>query len=59
MPEEIVEQHSNIPWNNMVSMRNKVVHEYFGVDIDILWETVNKDLPNLKKQIKKVISSLS
>lgn len=36
----------------MVSMRNKVIHEYFGVDTDILWKTVTEDLLGLKKQVE-------
>lgn len=35
----------------MVSMRNKVLHEYFGVDEEILWKTIHEDLPPLKQQI--------
>lgn len=50
MPQEIVAQYPEIPWKEMVSMRNKVLHEYFGVDLDILWKTIQEDLPALKKQ---------
>jgi uncharacterized protein with HEPN domain len=39
----------------MVSMRNKVLHEYFGIDIDILWETITQDLPKLKITIQKLL----
>lgn len=34
-----------IPWKSMIEMRNKVLHEYFGVDIEILWKTLKDDLP--------------
>jgi uncharacterized protein with HEPN domain len=37
----------------MVSMRNKVIHEYFGVDTEILWKTIKEDLPALKEQLQK------
>jgi uncharacterized protein with HEPN domain len=40
-----------IPWEEIVGMRNKIIHEYFGVDEKILWKTVKKDLPELKKQL--------
>lgn len=36
MPESFVEKHNDLPWQEMVSMRNKVIHEYFGVDLHIL-----------------------
>ena len=35
-------------------MRNKVIHEYFGVDVDILWKTIQEDLPELRRQIKDI-----
>lgn len=54
MPEEIIEKYPEIPWNSMVSMRNKVIHEYFGVDVEILWKTIYEDLPLLKEEIGKI-----
>lgn len=38
----------------MISMRNKVLHEYFGIDIEILWKTITEDLTVLKKQIENL-----
>ncbi len=46
---------SKIPWKEMISMRNKVSHEYFGVDSEILWETITNDLPVLKEKLKKLV----
>lgn len=54
MPQEIILKHPNIPWEKMVSMRNKVIHEYFGIDLEILWKTIQEDLPGLKKKIKGI-----
>jgi len=54
LPEKITVQYPKIPWNRIISMRNKVVHEYFGVDVDILWETIREDLPELRRQIKDI-----
>lgn len=54
IPIEFRDQCSEIPWEKMVSMRNKVLHEYFGVDEEILWKTVTEDLPALKTLIQKV-----
>lgn len=55
MPEEITEKYSEIPWSNMVSMRNKVIHEYFGVDVEILWKTIKEDLSPLRQQITELL----
>lgn len=54
IPKEVIEKHNQIPWHLMVSMRNKVLHEYFGVDVDILWQTIREDLQKLKKQIMEL-----
>lgn len=55
MPEKVLEKYSDIPWSNMISMRNKILHEYFGVDMEILWKTIKEDLLPLKKQIEKIL----
>ena len=55
IPENIQEQYADIPWYQMKGMRNILIHEYFGVDIDVLWRTVKEDLPLLKIKIQKVI----
>lgn len=39
-------------------MRNRIVHEYFGVGLSIVWETIRQDIPDLKRQIDAIISSL-
>lgn len=56
IPKETLDKYADIPWEKMVSMRNKVLHEYFGVDIKILWQTIKEDLPKLKKQIEHFFS---
>lgn len=52
VPKDVRDKYPDIPWERMVSMRNKVLHEYFGVDIEILWQTINEDLLPLEEQIK-------
>lgn len=51
IPEKIRDQHPEIPWDEILGMRNKVVHEYFGIDTDILWKTIKEDFPQFKKDI--------
>jgi len=45
----------HIPWDAMYGMRNRIVHDYFEVDIEIVWQTVQQDLPALRKQIKELL----
>jgi len=56
IPESIQEKYTEVPWLQMKGMRNLLIHEYFGVDIDVLWRTVNEDLPHLKIQIQTLIT---
>ena len=44
-----------IPWPQVVGMRNRLIHAYFDVDIDQIWETVQEDLPFLIKELKKIL----
>ncbi|MDO9537831.1 MAG: DUF86 domain-containing protein [Thermoplasmata archaeon] len=53
--EDIRTKYPAIPWRNMAGMRDKLVHDYMGVDMDAVWNTVEKDIPNLKKTIKIAI----
>lgn len=46
-----------IPWNLIVGMRHKIVHDYMDVDFDIVWETATGDLPGLVAQLEKIVPS--
>jgi uncharacterized protein with HEPN domain len=53
--DEMQSAHPEIAWANIVAMRNIIVHEYFGVDRDEVWSTVEFDLPTLKRQVKALL----
>jgi uncharacterized protein with HEPN domain len=47
-----------VPWSQIIGMRNRIIHEYFNVDLNIVWEVVQKDLPELKGQVKTILSEM-
>lgn len=51
LPIGIQEQYKDVPWGMMRGIRNILAHEYFGIDLEIVWKTVKEDLPNLKKRL--------
>ena len=57
IPDVILDAHPRVPWRTMRGVRNVVVHEYFGIDDAILWETVRGDLPPLVALLEDVLAS--
>ena len=53
LPIEIQEQYKDVPWRMMKGIRNIVAHEYFGIDLEIVWKTIKEDLPVLKELLLK------
>ena len=57
IPNDFTAEHEDIPWQKMVGMRNKMVHEYFGVDQGIIWQTIQVDLPPLRELLGELIKA--
>lgn len=55
IPEEIEKKYPEIPWKNIAGMRNKLIHEYFGVKLEIVWDTVKKEIPEIKPEFQKIM----
>lgn len=55
VPDEIKEEHPSIPWKEMAGMRDKLIHFYFGVDYDLLWQTIRKRVPAIKPLIAQIL----
>lgn len=53
--DEFKNSHPEIPWNRLRGFRNRVIHEYFGVDYEIVWAIITEDLDELTYQLKEVI----
>jgi uncharacterized protein with HEPN domain len=50
-------QHPHIPWNDILGMRHKVVHDYKGISLEIVWQTLTLDLPGFKQEIQDLLQS--
>jgi len=50
-------KYPQIPWKDIAGMRDKLIHDYLGVDIDAVWDTAHKDIPALKKQILQILTA--
>jgi len=58
LSDELKEQYPNVLWQQIKSFRNKLVHEYFGIDSVIVWDVVKNELPMLKSQIVDILRNL-
>lgn len=52
---EMINKYTNIPWNSIKGMRNRIVHDYENVDLSVLWGTIKESLPELKDKFKDII----
>ncbi|MCX9025011.1 MAG: DUF86 domain-containing protein [Candidatus Methanoperedens sp.] len=55
LPDSFIDQHPEINWSEIIGMRNILVHNYFGVDVDVVWAVVERDLPDLKHKIQAIL----
>ncbi len=51
-------QNDDVPWAAIYAMRNRVAHGYFGVDLDLVWKTLRKDIPELASKLKRLRDKL-
>jgi uncharacterized protein with HEPN domain len=55
MSKDVRRTYSEIPWQDIAGMRDKLIHDYFGVDIEKVWDTAREDLPILKQQVIRIL----
>lgn len=58
LSEEMREKHSTIPWRQVAGLRDVLIHDYMGVDIDEIWNIVEKELPTLKKKVSEMLDEI-
>ncbi len=55
---DLASQYPDIPWRDVAGMRDKLIHDYFGVDVGMVWTTASEDLPALGQQLSEVLEGL-
>jgi len=58
LPDEFKQEHPEIEWAKVAGLRHRIVHEYFGVDLKIIWRILKKDLPELGKILQRIREEL-
>lgn len=58
IPASVKLKYPDIPWKEMAGMRDKLIHEYFGVKLDIVWDTVKHEIPPLHKKLVRIVKEL-
>ncbi|MEO6329482.1 MAG: HepT-like ribonuclease domain-containing protein [Ginsengibacter sp.] len=58
LPDEVKEKETQVPWLLIKGMRNRLIHEYFGTDLSLVWDTIKNDLPILKTKLEKIQTEL-
>ncbi len=55
LSDEFQESHPEVPWGEIVGLRNRIVHAYFKIDFKVAWDIARDDLPSLKKQVSRFL----
>jgi uncharacterized protein with HEPN domain len=58
LSDELTEQNKDIPWADIVGLRNILVHQYFGIDLTQVWETAVLDMPVLKTKVREILQEI-
>lgn len=59
IPVQIKEKYPELPWREMAGMRDKLIHDYSGVNLVVVWKTANEDLPTIEPKIRRIINEFN
>lgn len=58
IPDCLREKYPYIPWNSMAGMRDILIHAYFGIDYELVWESIKNEIPRIKPELEKIIKDI-
>lgn len=58
VPDEIKVKYPHVPWKRMVGLRNIVIHEYFGIDLENIWKIIDENVPETRSELVKILKDL-
>jgi uncharacterized protein with HEPN domain len=59
IPQDVRDQYQEVPWRSMAGIRDKLIHDYVSVNLEVVWKTIHEDLPPLMVQLDKMIERRS
>ncbi|MFQ6035349.1 MAG: DUF86 domain-containing protein [Sedimentisphaerales bacterium] len=54
LPDDFKQRHSSVEWHKVVGLRHRIIHEYFGIDLQIIWQIIHADLPTLRHILSRI-----